>query len=231
MFNFAVFKPSLVILGTMRVMKVVFYFDPSCPFSWITSRWLIEVAKSRPIEVTWRPFCLAIKNNELEMKAGEDDHAPVHRDSLRALRLMLIADRDHKIPLIDSYTAAGKIKHVDKNQLDDNGLKQLLADLGLPEELITSADDTTLDSELKGSLDEAMAVVGEDVGVPTIVYQLDDGSSQGYFGPVLNSMPSSTECLAIWDGLVKLAGVKSFYELKRTRPDGDPDTQSTADFV
>jgi hypothetical protein len=104
----------------------------------------------------------------------------------------------------------------------------MLANLGLSESLLAAADDASYDSILQDTLAEAIAVVGNDVGVPTVVFEHADGSKLGYFGPVLNQLPDPEESLAIWDGLVALATVKSFYELKRSRPSGGPDVASTA---
>ena len=204
-------------------MKVVFYFDPICPFSWITSRWLLQISPHRDVEITWRPFSLALKNDELADTASSS-HYPSHR----LLRVMLAAERDYSVPMIDSYTASGLLHHVMKKPYDDTGLAQILSSLDLPASLIAFADNSTLDTALQQSLDQAIAVVGDDVGVPTIVFELPDDSNQGYFGPVLNTLPELSESLDIWDGLTKLATTSSFCELKRTRPSGDPDTASTA---
>lgn len=209
-------------------MKITFYFDPSCPFSWIASRWLLAVQDSRKVEVDWRPFCLAIKNDELSESSGEAEHAQNHRDAHRMLRVMLAAERDHKVPLVDSYNAAGMIRHVLGERLDDGAIQRVLAELRLSDTLLAAADDASWDARLSSLVDEAAAVAGGDVGVPVIVYRLPDGSLQGYFGPVLNALPDLDESLAIWDGLARLATAKVFYELKRTRPEGDPDTASTA---
>lgn len=210
-------------------MRVTFYFDPICPFSWITSRWLLQVSNEREIDITWKPFCLAMKNNEVEPSDGEDDYAQAHRDGLRTLRVLLAAGKEHDTLLIDGYTASGMVHHLMGNRLDDDGIRSMLVDhLNLPDTLLAAADDTTHDNELRTSLDEAIATVGDDIGVPTIVYELPNGTKQGYFGPVLNELPDLEESLAIWDGLSKLATTKHFYELKRNRPDGDPNTASTA---
>lgn len=209
-------------------MDVIFYFDPSCPFSWITSRWLLLVSEHRDVRVTWRPFCLALKNNELVSKPGESPHAASHRDSHRMLRVMLAAEKLHGTELITIYNASGMVRHILGEPLSDEAMKTVLHDLVLPESLLQYADDSSYDTALQHSIAEAVAVVGSDVGVPTIVFENAAGTKQGYFGPVLNELPSQEESLAIWDGLAQLATVKSFYELKRARPAGDPNVASTA---
>lgn len=211
-------------------MNVTFYFDLSCPYSWITSRWLLQVSAQRDINITWKPFCLAIKNNELEVEPSEGKNAQAHRDALRALRVLMAAHQQHGTTLIDGYTAAGMVRHILGEALDDQGIESMLRDqLQLPVELASHADDTTYDDQFQANIDEAVAVAGKNIGVPTIVYELADGTKQGYFGPVLSELPALDQSLDIWDGLAKLATVSSFYELKRDRSgSGGPDVASTA---
>lgn len=210
-------------------MNVTFYFDPSCPFSWIASRWLLQVSAHRDITIDWQPFSLALKNDELVARDGESVHAQSHRDSLRMLRVLLATEKQHNLSLLDGYTASGMIRHILGDPLDDGGIRAVVVNqLELPESLMTAADDTNYDEILKNHIDEAVAIVGKDIGVPTIIFELESGEKQGYFGPVLNELPELSESLTIWDGLSQLATVKSFYELKRTRPTGNPDVASTA---
>lgn len=210
-------------------MSIIFYFDPSCPFSWITSRWLLQVSAHRDITIDWRPFSLALKNDELVARDGESIHAHSHRDSLRMLRVLLAAEKQHDLSLIDGYTASGMIRHILGDPLDDDGIRSVIVNqLELPESLIAAANDDSHDKVLQQHIDEATTIVGNDIGVPTIIFELASGEKQGYFGPVLNELPELDESLAIWDGLSKLAITKSFYELKRTRPTGNPDVASTA---
>ncbi len=209
-------------------MQVTFYFDPSCPFSWITSRWLLLVAPEREVTVSWRPFCLALKNDEVVKRTGETTHAAAHRDAHRALRLMLAAERDHGTPLVESYSASGRVRHIMGDPLDNPGLERMLAQLKLPTTLLSAADDASFDTPLRAHIAEAVTIVGEDIGVPTLVYALPNGTKQGYFGPVLDALPDKAEALAIWDGLAALATTTQFYELKRNRPSGSPDVASTA---
>lgn len=212
-----------------KAMKVSFYFDPSCPFSWITSRWLLQVSAHRDIAIDWRPFSLALKNNELVARDGESVHAQSHRDSLRMLRVLLVAEQQYSVSLIDGYTSSGMIRHILGDPLDDEGIRSVIVNqLELPESLMTAANDDSHDKVLQQHIDDAVAIVGNDIGVPTIIFELESGEKQGYFGPVLNELPELSESLTIWDGLSQLAGVKSFYELKRTRPTGNPDVASTA---
>lgn len=208
-------------------MNVTFYFDPSCPFSWVTSRWLLTIQNERSITITWKPFCLAIKNNELTKKMYEAEHAQDHRDALRFLRVMLVAERDYQTPLIDMYTAGGTIRHVEGGRLGDGAIRSVLAGRTLPESLLAAADDASLDGVLRAAIDDATNAAGGDTGVPAMVFEPEEGRQQGYFGPILGALPGPEESLVIWDGLAKLATTKAFYELKRNLPAGGPDIAST----
>lgn len=202
-------------------MKVEFYFDPSCPYCWITSRWLITVQNNRnDVSITWRPFSLAIKNDEFNKKGG--GHISAHR----VLRVILAASK-LGADMGELYSAFGNQKHIMGESYGDDIILRILEDQKLSAGLLKSADDTTLDRELEDSMNSALEVVGNDVGVPVIIFNQDD-QRFGYFGPVLISMPSVSDSLKLWDGLLVLATSKEFYELKRTRKHGDANTASTA---
>lgn len=208
-------------------MNVTFYFDPSCPFCWITSRWLLMVSSQRNLDITWQPFSLAIKNNELEPRDDESEHAALHRASHRVLRVMAAAEKNGA-KLIDLYTTSGVKHHVAGFDFDDDHLREILTENNLPLELAAAADDTSYDQALRDSMQGALDAAGQDIGVPTIVFTNETGQKQGFFGPVLQTLPDASEALDLWDGLSKLATNSSFYELKRSRPSGDPDVYSTA---
>lgn len=211
-------------------MEVEFYFDPCCPFCWITSRWLLMVSSHRNITIEWKPFSLALKNDELAANTdiAAKPHAKVHRDAHRVLRVMLAAQQQAGTPLIDLYTACGIQHHVAGFELDNELISNVLKEKNLPDSLLQYADDASLDSQLQSYIDQATQVAGQDIGVPTIVFTATDGTQQGFFGPVLQTLPELDEALDLWDGLSKLATNTSFYELKRSRPDGGPDVASTA---
>ena len=209
--------------------SIEFYFDPACPFSWITSRWLLQVSEHRDLQVEWRQFSLALKNDELSKKSDESPHASEHRASHRIHRVIRQAVLDHNVPVIDLYSEFGVRRHIMEKPFDDQMTHEVLEAKKLPLELAKSADDQSLDTYLQAEIDSAIEAAGGDIGVPTIVFTDKTGKRLGYFGPVLNELPSNTEeSLAIWDGLEKLATVSSFYELKRARPSGNPNVFSAA---
>lgn len=209
------------------MQRVDFYYDPSCPFCWITSRWLVQVSRQRDVAITWRPFSLTMKNDELPGGANADsDHAASHGAAHRVLRVIAAAEKAGA-SAGDLYTAFGTARHIDGGEYTDELIASVLADAGLSADLAKAADDTEWDEHLEAEMQSALDLVGNDVGVPIIAFEREDGTKQGYFGPVIISMPSEEEGLAMWDGLSRLATVSTFYELKRTRPADGLDTQST----
>lgn len=213
---------------TGYMTSIEFYFDPTCPFSWITSRWLLQVSTEREIDITWRQFSLALKNNELEAKDSDNKYVIAHRASHRVHRVIRRAVSDHDASPIELYSEFGIRYHIMEKEFTDEVILEVLKDKNLPAELLEAADDTSLDADLQSEIDSAVEAAGKDIGVPTIVFKAKDGERLGYFGPVLNELPETlTESLAIWDGLEKLATVKSFYEIKRNRP-GGPNVFSAA---
>lgn len=216
-------------VATVNTMESIeFFYDPCCPFCWITSRLLLEVSKERELDITWRPFSLAVKNDELD---GDENavtpHGKMHRSSHRVLRVITKAAEENGASVIDLYFAFGRRFHVEHEKYDDAMIAAVLAEAGLPAELAKAADDTSLDDGLRASIDAAIEAVGEDIGVPTIVFDSEDGERRGFYGPVLQTLPSKEEGLRLWDSLTGMVSVPAFYELKRTRPDGMPDTAST----
>lgn len=203
-------------------MKVTFYFDPSCPWCWVTSRWLVDISQSRDVEISWRPFSLALKNQQLNSNS-DNKYAVSHRQSHRALRAIesAVANGADRGKL---YSDIGKMKHVDGYEYTDMEIELMLSLNGLDKSLLSEADNPAHDDFLQKSVDEAVSIVGNDVGVPLIVFEKENGEKTGYFGPVLMRQPTGQEALDLWDGLSKLASSKDFYELKRSRPKGGPDT-------
>lgn len=208
--------------------KVEFYFDPSCPFCWITSRWLLQVSAERDIDISWQQFSLALKNNEVVERSDEPEHASLHRSSHRIHRVIRRASMETSASLIELYSEFGIRFHILEKPFDDDMIREVLAEKNLPAELLAAANDESIDEELRSELQTAIDAAGQDIGVPTIVFSGSDGKRIGYFGPVLNELPETLEeSLNIWDGLEKLATTSSFYELKRSRT-GGPNVFSSA---
>lgn len=203
-------------------MKIAFYFDPSCPWCWVTSRWILMASNKRDIDIDWRLFSLAYKNGELEGKKSHANHMPAHRVE----RVMLAAAKKGA-SLIELYTNFG-IKHfLSGEEYNDELIASVLDQLKLKKDLIKAADNQSLDKELVTSSDSALKIVGQEIGVPTIVFIYEDTKQTGFFGPVLKELPDQDESVKLWDSLVEIAKHDGFYELKRGR-DGSPDVYSTA---
>jgi DSBA-like thioredoxin domain len=208
-------------------MEIQFYFEPSCPFCWITSRWLLQISSRRDVRIEWKPFSLAMKNNELAEDTKASPNSEAHISAHRVLRVMLAA-QESGASLIDLYTRFGISFHLGEEKYSNELISEILEEYKLPEELLIEADNTKYDKELEKNINEAVSVVGKDIGVPTIIFTNIDGKKQGYFGPVLEQLPELEDSLKIWDAIATLSTQPSFYELKRSRPDAMPDVVSTA---
>ena len=197
-------------------MEIDFYFDPSCPWCWVTSRWLVEVSENRDLEINWLPFSLAIKNNELD---GDDvtGHLDTHTIAHQVLRMIEAIHAKENIDRGILYTEFGKSYFIDKKLDDDVFMGEVLKRLGLSDDYLLEATDTNFDKALEQHIKNAVEVVGGDVGVPLIIFKNEKGSKQGYFGPVLQGLPDKEQGLILWDALSLLGSNSSFYELKRTR--------------
>lgn len=193
-------------------MRIEFFFDPLCPWCWITSRWITEVSEHRNLDLTWRSFSLAIKNDPEDTK----DYGPVREWGLRGLRIIEAARRDlGQGAVARLYSEMGARKHNDGVDLPDHG--DVLATLGMDPSLLHAADDERWDEVIRASMDSALELAGDDVGVPTIVYE----GRTAFFGPVISPAPTGEAALRLWDGLATLATTtEGFFELKRTREVG-----------
>jgi 2-hydroxychromene-2-carboxylate isomerase len=188
-----------------------FWFDPLCPFAWITSRWILEVEQVRDVRVHWRPMSLHFLNKDRE-ELPESYRASSARGLPIGRVLMATLEKEGERALGALYTALGTRIHHHKQERDRLLVEESLADAGLPAALIDAYDDPAYDEPLRHSHQEAIDRVGDEVGTPTIAF---NGSA--FFGPVLTRIPRGEDAGRLWDGTIAVAGFPYFFEIKRTR--------------
>ena len=187
-----------------------FWFDPLCPFAWITSRWVLEVEKVRDISVTWHVMCLAYLNEDKDVS---DDYREMLARGWGPVRVCTAAQHRHgREVLLPLYTALGTRLHNHGEEVSRELIAAAVEEVRLEPDLVDAMDDSSLDEAVKKSHHEGMDQVGEDVGTPTISFE---GSA--FFGPVLSKIPRGEDAGRLWDGCLLVAGFPYFYELKRTR--------------
>lgn len=195
-------------------MHIEFWFDPACPYCWRTSRWLVDVAPQRSLEIEWRTISL------LEKNGGLDKVPEKFRDSLVASHGMLrVAERlrsDGNLDVGRFYTEIGTQIHHDSVKPVDVDLRTVLRALGLEPDIADAADDPTLDVAITESMRAGLSQTGDDVGTPIVAFE----GAGAYFGPVVDPIPTGTAALDLFDAVHTLATTPGMWELKRSRNAG-----------
>ncbi len=188
-----------------------FWFDPACPFAWITSRWILEVEQVRDVSVTWHIMSLAYLNQDKDDIS--DDYRTWLRTAWQPVRVCMAVEQHHgKEALLRLYTALGTRRFNGGEDYTRETIEAALADAGLSPDLAAAMDDESYDDAIKKSHHHGMDQVGDDVGTPTIAFE-----GAAFFGPVLSAIPRGDEAGQLWDGCIALAKVPYFSELKRSR--------------
>jgi 2-hydroxychromene-2-carboxylate isomerase len=187
-----------------------FWFDPLCPFAWITSRWMLEVEQVRDVRVRWRVMSLYFLNKDRDL---DPDYQKRIARGLPVGRVLIATEQkmgpDALLPL---YTAFGERIHHEKREIGRELIEGALADAGLPAELVEAMDDASYDDALHASHQDAIDRVGDEVGTPTIAV-----NGAAFFGPVLTRIPRGEDAGRLWDGTIAVADFPYFFEIKRTR--------------
>ncbi|GAA1099648.1 mycothiol-dependent nitroreductase Rv2466c family protein [Nocardiopsis metallicus] len=196
--------------GEQETAYADMWFDPACPWAWITSRWLVEVEKVRKVSVRWHVMSLGVLNEGRDL--SEEYRESLAR-SWQAVRVCVAAEQRLGPEVLGGlYTALGTRFHNNDEPRTLDTVRAALADAGLPADLAEAADSTEYDEALRASHAEAMKLVGEDVGTPVV--QVEGAS---FFGPVVTPVPRGEDAGKLWDGVRLVAGTDGFFELKRTR--------------
>ncbi|MEW2130080.1 DsbA family protein [Streptomyces sp. NPDC005435] len=202
---------------------VDFWFDPLCPWAWMTSRWVLEVEKVRDIEVRWHIMSLAVLNEDRIDELPEEYRDMLATKAWQPVRVVTAAWQKYGADVLGPlYTALGTRIHNEGQGPTREAVEGALAEAGLPAGLIDYFDQTDFefDAELRASHKEGIEKVGQEVGTPVIAVPGPDGEQIAFFGPVVTPAPKGEQAARLWDGTVAVASVPGFYELKRTRTQG-----------
>ena len=199
-----------------------FYFDPVCPWAYITSRWVVEVQEQRGYDVSWKFISLFMINNDRGYNEGNMPWRDGHMSGLQALRVASAARAAAGNDAVAAvYTALGKAIHADKRRPKDSTelkdfARTVLSEAGLNPQWADSATDELHDEVIRYETSRALELTGKDVGTPILVFHPEKPNEASFFGPVISSIPRGAEALRLWDAVETLATTSGMAELKRS---------------
>ena len=190
-----------------------FWFDPVCPWAWMTSRWMGEVERVRDVRVRWHVMSLSVLNEGRDLPA---DYRESMDRAWAPVRVVIAAQAEHGDDVVKPlYDAIGTRLHPGGRKDYDAVLREALAEVGLPGSLADAATTDTYDDRLRSSHADGISRVGEDVGTPVVAF-----GDVAFFGPVVTPAPKGEAAGRLWDGCVLVASTPGFFEIKRTRTQG-----------
>ncbi len=199
-----------------------FFFDPGCPWAWVTSRWVTEVSKLRDYAVSWKFVSLSMINTDKGYNPGDDYHKMMHLFGLKALRVASAARASAGNDAVAKfYTAMGTTIHVEKNREGiDTDAHRYLTDVlqrhSLPTEWANSFEDETHTAVIRYETDLALSRTGKNVGTPILTFKPGQPTEGSFFGPVISKSPRGDEALKLWDAVETIATTSGVAELKRS---------------
>lgn len=202
--------------------QVEFFYDPVCPFAWVTSRWVVEVATYRPLDIRWRAISLKVLNEQRTDPGYTAEFRAVHLAGTQALRVAAVLDQALGNDAVDRfYRVLGERLHPhgrrDELVRDPLGfLTDCCREADVTPDAAQAWGDEALDVSLRLETATALERTGPDVGTPILTFQPGTAQESSFFGPVISRIPRGSEAVAVWDAVIALAGVAGFTELKRS---------------
>lgn len=195
----------------MSATNLTFYYDPVCPWAWITSRWVLDLEKQGVVDVSWKLMSLARLNKD------NDDYDPERFEPYRVAGRIAAAAASVKGDgaLGAAYTEIGTRIHVEKREMSEELVTEVLAALDAPAELAPTVFTDVYDAGIAESHDIALALAGPDIGTPVLEY-----NGKSFFGPVMRAPLTGADAVKVWDAMLLLAEVDGIYEIKRFRTEG-----------